>query len=63
MVNRNKITCEGETCISTMLIQSDPKKCRISKLSKLDKLYNNSASTQILQRSNNDLILLIYLLG
>ena len=35
-----------------MLLQSDINKWIISQLTKLDKLYNNSASTRILERSN-----------
>ena len=51
--NRNKITCGCETCISAMLLQLDLNKWRLSQLTKLDKLYINSASTRLLQISNN----------
>ena len=53
MSNRNKITCVFETCISSMLLYSDINKWSLSQFAKLDKLYNNSASTRLLQRSNN----------
>ena len=56
MSNRNKIICGWESCISSMLLQSDLNKCRLSKSSKIDKLYINSASTRILQISKIDLI-------
>ena len=56
MSNRNKITCGFKTCISDMLLQSDINKWRISQWSKLYKLYINSTSTNILERSNNDCI-------
>ena len=39
-----------------MLLQSDLNKWRISELSKLNKLYINSVSTRLLERSNNDFI-------
>ena len=54
--NRNKITCVCETCISSMLLKLDLNKCRLSKFSKLDKLYTNYASTRILQRAKIDFI-------
>ena len=54
--NRNKITCGCKTCIISVLLQSDLNKGRISKLSKLDKLYINSASTRLLEISKNDFI-------
>ena len=54
--NRNNITCGCKICWFAMLLQSDLNKWIISKLSKLDKLYINSASTRLLQRSNNGLI-------
>ena len=54
--NRNIITCGCKTCVSVMLLQSDINKWRISQVDKLDKLYINSASTRLLQRSNNDFI-------
>ena len=50
MSNINNITCVCETFISSMLLQSDISKCRLSQLAKLDKLYIYSASTRILQR-------------
>ena len=53
MSNRKKITCECKTCISAMLLQSDINKWIISQLSKLDKLYVNSESTRLLERSKN----------
>ena len=53
MISRNNITCECETCIMAMLLQSDINKWRISQLWKLDKLYINSGTTRILERSNN----------
>ena len=53
MSNRNNTTYGCKTCISAMLLQSDINKWRISVISKLDKLYINSASTKLLQRSNN----------
>ena len=52
MSNINNITCGYETSISAMLLQSDINKWIISQLTKLDKLYNNYASTRILERSN-----------
>ena len=39
-----------------MLLQSDVNKWWLIKLSKLDKLYINSASTRLLQRSKHDFI-------
>ena len=54
--NRNIITRGCKTCVSVMLLQSDINKWRISQVDKLDKLYINSASTRLLQRSNNDFI-------
>ena len=56
MSNRNNITRGCKTCISSMLLQLDLNEWRLSKLAKLDKLYINSASTRLLQRSNNDFI-------
>ena len=56
MSNRNNITCGWETCISAMLLKSDLDKWIISQLSKLDKLYINSASTKILEISKNNFI-------
>ena len=53
MSNRKNITCGCETCINVMLLQSDLNKWRISQLSKLDKLYINSASTRLLEISKN----------
>ena len=53
MSNRNKIRFGCKTCISSVLLQSDINKWRISKLAKLDKLYINSASTRLLDRSKN----------
>ena len=53
MSKRNKITCVYNTCIIAMLLQLDLNKWRISQLAKLDKLYNNSASTRDLERSKN----------
>ena len=52
-INRNNITCGCETCISSMLLQSDINKWRISQLAKLDKLYSNPASTRLLEISKN----------
>ena len=52
MSNRNDILCGCETCISAMLLQSDINKWRLRKLAKLDKLYINSVSDILLQRSN-----------
>ena len=49
----NKIKSGYGTCISSMLLQLDLKKWRLSQLSKLDKLCINSASTRILQISKN----------
>ena len=54
MNNKNKITCGCETCISTMLLQSDISKWRLSLLAKLDKLYIHSVSTRLLQISKHD---------
>ena len=45
----NKITCSFKTCISSMSLQSDINKWRLSPLAKLDKLCINSTSTRILQ--------------
>ena len=56
MSNRNKITCECETCISAMLLQSDLNKLSLSQLAKLDKLCINYASTRLSKRSKNDFI-------
>ena len=53
MINTKKITYERKTCISAMLIQSD---LRLTQLAKIDKLYINSASTRLLQRSRIDFI-------
>ena len=39
-----------------MLLQSDLNKLRLSQLATLDPLYNNSASTRLLQILNNDFI-------
>ena len=50
MSNRNNITCGYETCISSMLLQSDLNKWRLPQLTKLDKVYINYTSTRILQR-------------
>ena len=47
------ITCRCKTCIIAKLLQSYLNKWRISQVEKLDKLYINSASTQLLQISNN----------
>ena len=49
--NINEITCGCETCISAMLLQLDLNKWRWSQQAKLDKLYINSASNRLLQRS------------
>ena len=56
MSNRNKITCECENFISYMLLQPDINKWGISQVKKLDKLYINSASDQVLQIFKNDFI-------
>ena len=56
MSNRNKVICRCKTWISAILLQSDLNKCRISRLSKFDKLYINSASTRLLERSKNNFI-------
>ena len=45
-----------KTYTSSILIQPDLNKCRLYQLAKHDKLYIDSASTRILQRSNNDFI-------
>ena len=52
MSNTNKIICRRKTCISTMALQSYLNIWWLSQLFKLDKLYINSASTTLLQRSN-----------
>ena len=54
--NRNKITRGWKTCINSVLVQLDINKWRLLKLAKLDKLYINSASNRLLQRSKIDLI-------
>ena len=46
--NTNKIKCGCETCISDILLQSYNNKWGLSKFSKLDKIYINSASTRLL---------------
>ena len=51
MINRNNFTCGCKTCISSMLLQPDINKSRLSQLDKPDKLYINSASTRLLQRT------------
>ena len=51
--NIKNITCGCETCICAWLLQLYINKWRWWKLSKLNKLYNNSESTKFLQRSNN----------
>ena len=51
--NRNNITCGCKTCISSLLLQSDINKWRISKLAKLDKLCINSESARLLERPEN----------
>ena len=51
MRNIDHIKQGRKTCLSVMLLQPDFNKCRLSKLDKLDKLYINSASTRLLQRS------------
>ena len=48
MSNINNITCGCEKRISAMLLQSDINKLRLSKISKLDKLYIDYASTRLL---------------
>ena len=49
----NNDTCGNKTCINAMLLQSYFNKWRISQIYKLDKLYINSSSIRILQRSKN----------
>ena len=56
MSNIDHIKQGCKTCLSVMLLQSDINKWRLSQLAKLDKLYINSASTRLLQRSKNDSI-------
>ena len=56
MSNRNNIKYGCKTCVSAMLLQSDPNKCRLSQLAKLAKLYINFKSSRLLQRSKNDFI-------
>ena len=51
--NINNITWGCKTCISEILLQSYLNKWWLSQLAKLDKLYINSASTRLLQRSKN----------
>ena len=53
MSNRNKITCGCKIYISSVLLQSDLNKWRLSHLSKLDNLYINYASNRLLQISKN----------
>ena len=52
IIKINKMTCIFETCISSMLLQSDLNKWRLTKLARFVKLYINTESTGILQRSN-----------
>ena len=47
MSNINKITFGYERCISSILLQSDLNKCRLSQFEKLDKLYINYESTRL----------------
>ena len=56
MSNRKKITFGCKTCISAMFLKSDLNKWIISQLAKLYKLYINSTSTRLLERSKNDFI-------
>ena len=56
MINIINITCGYKTCISAMLLQSDLNKLMLSLLAKLDELYNNSASTRLLQISKINFI-------
>ena len=56
MINKNKITCGCKTYISTMLLQSDLNKWKLSHLAKPDNLYINSASTRLLKKSKNNFI-------
>ena len=53
---QKNITCGCETCITTMSLQPDLNKWRISQLYKPDKWYNNSASTRLLETFKNDFI-------
>ena len=52
MGKRNHITCSCETCINSLLLQSDSNKWRLTILEKLDKLYINASSTRLLPRFN-----------
>ena len=56
MRKRNSITCECNTCINAILLPSYINKWILSQLEKLDKLYINSVSTRLLQRSKIYLI-------
>ena len=51
-INKNKITRGWKTGISSILLQSDLNKWRLSKLTKIDNLYIIYASAGLLQRSN-----------
>ena len=54
--NIDNITRGCEICISAMFLQSDLNKWWLTLLEKLDKLYINSGSTRLLQRSKIDYI-------
>ena len=52
MSNINNNICGFETYIRSILIQYEFNYWRLTHLEKYEKLYNNAASTRILQRSN-----------
>ena len=56
MININKITFGWFFYINAILLQSDLNKYRLSQLARFDKLYNNYASTRLLQSYKNNLI-------
>ena len=56
MRNRKKITGGCETCISAILLQSDPNKWMLSHLAKLDEVYINYTSPRLLQIYKIDFI-------
>ena len=56
MIDINTITCILKTCISSVLLQSNMNKWRLSQLAKIDELYIKSESTRLLQRSRIDFI-------
>ena len=45
MINQNKVTCDLETFIGSIMLQSELNSCRLSRITTSDNMFQNTEST------------------